>query len=256
MALIVLALKGATGYLLQPARAPVRTGAHTRATVRAVIAEPPKDVQTDDEPGNSCTLDSGNWCTLESGIKYVDEEVGAGPLPAPDAVVSLTYTVSLASYDLELGTNKGRWPLTFAPSKHAVPIFAESIEGMRVGGKRRVAVPADKIPPSQLRNVPQDSLKSSRGEGLRIEIELTRVETGPVALFASILPPGDRRLTVTRFLFFLSFLPYLLPEELKPEMYKWGDVETIAANRQAAQATMQVLGGSTPSLEDTLALLP
>ena len=226
-------------YLLQPtARAPARAG-----PIRAVVAEPPQEVQ-----------EAGNWRTLESGIKYVDEEIGVGPLPAPDAVVSLTYTVSLASYDLELGSNKGRWPLTFAPSKHAVPIFAESIEGMRVGGRRRVAVPADKIPPSQLRNVPHDSLTSARGEGLRFEIELNRVETGPVALLASVLPPGERRLTVTRALFFLSFLPYLLPDELKPELYRWGDVEAISASREAAQATLQVLGGA--SLDDTLALLP
>ena len=81
---------------------------------------------------------------------------------------------------------------------------------MRVGGKRRVAVPADKIPPSQLRNVPQDSLKSSRG-GPPHRDRVTRRRDRPVALFASILPPGDRRLTVTRFLFLLSFLPYLLP---------------------------------------------
>lgn len=241
-----------TGYLLQPTRAPVPASAsssspslsHRAGAIRAVVAEPPVDLRTE----------AGNWRTLESGIKYVDEEVGTGPLPAPGAVVSLTYTVSLASYDLELGTNKGKWPLTFNPSKHAVPIFAESIEGMRIGGRRRVAVPADKIPESQMSNVPQDSLKSARGEGLRIEIELIKVETGPVALFTSLLPPGARRMTVTRALFFLSLLPYLLPEELKPAMYQWGDVEAIGAARQAAQATAQVLGGA--SLDDTLALLP
>ena len=51
MALIVLALKGATGYLLQLARAPVRTGAPARNGPRGRA----RDVQTD-ATRRSCTL--------------------------------------------------------------------------------------------------------------------------------------------------------------------------------------------------------
>ena len=91
---------------------------------------------------------------------------------------------------------------------------------MRVGGRRRLFVPPNKIPESQMANVPKDQ----SDEGLRIEIELLGTVTGPAALIPSILPPGNRRLVILRAIFFLSFLPYLLPEEIKPALWQSGDV--------------------------------
>ena len=181
------------------------------------------------------------WQLTAEGLKFVDERVGTGAVVSPDSVVSVHYTVSFAvrPYDV-LGTSN-KWPLTFAHSKHNVPLFSDAVQGMRVGGKRRLVVPAANIPPSQMRNVPKDNY----ADGVRLEIELVAIETGAKALVASLLPPGDRRLTIARFLFALSFVPYLLPAELLPgwlaAQYQWGDPALIAQAHQASR----MLGGAS-----------
>ena len=180
------------------------------------------------------------WRLTADGLKFVDEEVGTGAGLAPDSVVSVHYTVNFAVGGETLGTTKGKWPLTFAPNKHDVPLFSDAVQGMRVGGKRRLVVPASKIPPSQVRNVPQDNY----AEGLRVEVELMEIETGVKALIPSLLPPGDRRVTIARGLFALSFLPYLLPAELQPGWYQGGDPALIAQARQASS----MLGGASIDL--------
>jgi len=79
-----------------------------------------------------------SWRALENGIKFVDDNLGSGAPVMQDSVVSLHYTVSLQQSGMELGTSRGRWPLSFAPGKHVVPIFSEAIQGMRPGGRRRL----------------------------------------------------------------------------------------------------------------------
>ena len=182
------------------------------------------------------------WQLTADGLKFVDERVGTGAGVEPDSVVSVHYTVSFAvrPYDV-LGTSKGKGPMTFAQGKHNVPLFSDAVQGMRVGGKRRLVVPAAKIPPSQIRNVPKDNY----ADGVRLEIELVAIQTGAKALIASLLSPGDRRITIARSLFALSFLPYLLPAELLPgwlaAQYHWGDPALIAQAREASR----MLDGAT-----------
>ena len=161
------------------------------------------------------------------------------------AVVSVHYTVEFDESGMKLGTSRGRWPLTFAPSVHEVPLFSEAVAGMRVGGRRRLSVPARLIPESQIANVPRDH----EGEGLRIELELTAIEAGPMAAFGRALPPGNRRVTILRLLFALSFVPYFMPEAIKPEAYRFGDPQAIAAERRAAANSLW-LGGAQAPLED------
>ena len=205
---------------------------HTRASLACSLT-PTEQI----EPATEAV----GWRVLEGGIKYVDEQTGSGSIAAADSVVSLHYTVSLAS-GMELGTSRGRWPLTFARGRHAVPIFNEAIDGMRVGGRRRLSVPASMVPPSQINNVPKDQA----GESLRFEIELIEIETGLKAVIPSLLPPGNRRLTITRILFAMSFVPYFLPEDLKPELYRAGDVTAIHAAREAASNSVWLGGSATP----------
>jgi len=180
------------------------------------------------------------WQLTTDGLKFVDEEIGNGPDLAPSSVISVHYTVSFAVSGELLGTTKGKWPLTFAPNKHDVPLFSDAVQGMRVGGKRRLAVPASKIPPSQVQNVPQDNY----AEGLRVEIELESIESGAKALIPSLLPPGNRRVTIARALFALSFLPYLLPAELQPPWYQGGDPALIAQAHQVSN----MMGGASLDL--------
>ena len=115
---------------------------------------------------------------------------------------------------------------------------------MRVGGRRRLSIPAHMIPESQVRNVPQDQAD----EGLRIEVELVGIETGIKAVALSLLPPGNRRLVIARTVFLLSFLPYFLPEEIKPDGYKFGDLDAIVASRDAAANSLW-LGGTAQPLD-------
>jgi len=184
------------------------------------------------------------WQSTKGGIKFVDERIGTGALPASDSVISLHYTVSFADSGMVIGTSQGRWPFSFAPKKHHVPIFADGVVGMRVGGRRRLSIPAHMIPESQVRNVPQDQA----GEGLRIEVELVGIETGIKAMALSLLPPGNRRLVIARTVFLLSFLPYFLPEEIKPDGYKFGDLDAIVATHDAAANSLW-LGGTAQPLD-------
>jgi len=182
----------------------------------------------------------GVWSSTASGLKFVDETIGSGERPPPDAVVSVHYTVTMASTGWELGSSRRHppleigWPLTFALAKEEVPLFTEAVDGMRVGGCRRLMVPFNRVPPSQRSNVPQDE----SGEELRLEIELLRVETGLPALIPTMLPPRGRRVAILRAILALSFVPYLLPDGLKPSIYEWKDVEAIHAAREAVQADL------------------
>ena len=122
------------------------------------------------------------------------------------------------------------------------------VRGMAVGSSIRVIVPADKIPASQVRNVPKDQ----SGESLIFEIELLKIEGGPLAFAYSLLPPGQRRLTIMRTLFLLSFLPYFLPDDIKPEAFRFGDVDAIREARLERAETVSNslwLGGAPTDLD-------
>mmetsp|Transcript_6532 Transcript_6532/g.13089 ORF Transcript_6532/g.13089 Transcript_6532/m.13089 type:complete len:247 (+) Transcript_6532:51-791(+) len=206
----------------------------------AVLATITQDVPTQEQLAPWHPLQP--WQLTANGLKFLDADPGSGPSVAPNSVVSLHYTVSFAVSGQLLGTTRGKWPLSFAYGKHDVPLFSDAIAGMRVGGTRRLVVPAEKIPPSQMRYVPQDNY----AEGLRVEITLESIETGVKALIPSLLPPGNRRLTIARALFALSFLPYLLPAELKPDWYQAGDPQLIyqahQLDRMLGGATLDMLG--------------
>lgn len=218
-------------------------GTHAaRASNAVATAQLPSPV----EPDQADRLADGSqqviWQVTTSGIKFVDEHIGNEGYPGEDAVVSLHYTVSFAESGMVLGTSRENRPLSFHVSKQKVPIFAEGIAGMQVGGRRRLVVPAHMIPESQIQNVPQDQA----GEGLRFDIELVGIETGAKAFALSVLPPGNRRLTVARTLFLLSFVPYCFPENMKPESYKFGDVNEIVEARAAASNSVWLGGAAQP----------
>merc|ERR1719440_398708 len=96
------------------------------------------------------------WSTTdELGFKFIDDEVGQGEAPTLGQVVQLHYTVTVLSSGTVLGTSRTKaWPLTFALGRHNVPIFDEALQGMRIGGRRRLLVPPSAIPESQASNVP------------------------------------------------------------------------------------------------------
>mmetsp|Transcript_51624 Transcript_51624/g.85620 ORF Transcript_51624/g.85620 Transcript_51624/m.85620 type:complete len:245 (-) Transcript_51624:162-896(-) len=199
------------------------------ATVRALI------------PRETAVKQLVEWNTTASGCRYVDEFIGTGDQPEKLQVVSVHYTVTLLNSGTSLGTSRGRWPLTFALGKHSVPIWDEALKDMRVGGRRRLIVPPSAIPKSQAARLPPE-------ESIRIDLEVLGIVRGPLAVIPSVLPPGNRRVTIARLLFALSFVPYFLPEEIKPDWAKFGDMEAIKQAREAASNSV-FLGGDGSSLD-------
>ena len=197
---------------------------------------------------------AADWLPLGK-YRFSDDTVGSGAQPTEGDVVVLHYSVKFASGE-ELGSSRGRFPLTFALGKHDVEIFADALRGsfesgaepMKIGGRRRVQVRWNQIPPLQRPNVPKDQ----EGEPLVVDLELVRVETGALAQLISVLPPGERRKTILRTLFALSFLPYLLPNDQRPPGFRFGDPVAIGEariERQEAASSSLFLGGDGSSLD-------
>ena len=189
------------------------------------------------------------WRRTPDGLRYRVESSGSsGVVPQFGDCVSLHYNVRFSESGQMLGTSRKTRPLTFVLGKQEVPIFDDAVRGMAVGSSIRVIVPADKIPASQVRNVPKDQ----SGESLIFEIELLKIEGGPLAFAYSLLPPGQRRLTIMRTLFLLSFLPYFLPDDIKPEAFRFGDVDAIREARLERAETVSNslwLGGAPTDLD-------
>lgn len=81
--------------------------------------------------------------TTESGLQYADITVGTGAQAQLGSHVSVHYTGWLAStgkgFDTSVGLNP--YPLTLGDNG-SITGFQEGIIGMKVGGKRRLFIPA------------------------------------------------------------------------------------------------------------------
>ncbi len=82
--------------------------------------------------------------TTASGLKYVDNVVGDGPLAEKGKKVTVHYTGTLADgkkFDSSL--DRGQ-PLTFTlGTGQVIKGWDEGVAGMKVGGKRRLIIPAE-----------------------------------------------------------------------------------------------------------------
>lgn len=80
---------------------------------------------------------------LASGVSYVDLERGEGAAVGRGARVTLHYRLSLAEGSLIADTRRDRRPLVLRlGAGQAVRGLEEGLLGMRVGGRRRIEVPA------------------------------------------------------------------------------------------------------------------
>lgn len=80
---------------------------------------------------------------LASGVTYVDLETGAGAAVGRGARVTLHYRLSLANGSVITDTRRDRRPLVLRlGAGQAVRGLEEGLLGMRVGGRRRIEVPA------------------------------------------------------------------------------------------------------------------
>lgn len=98
---------------------------------------------------------------LPNGLAYANIKVGDGTLARPNDSVTADYTLYSASGQfLQTSIGSPNGPFTTELSTSAViPGFAQGVEGMRVGGIRRIVIPQDlaygHTPPS---GIPSGSL--------------------------------------------------------------------------------------------------
>lgn len=149
----------------------------------------------------------GQWRTTRNGARYVDDVLGTGRLVNPGDIASIHFTVTLLSTGRVVQTSRGGAPLDYEVGEpgEGGQSWDDSIDGMRVGGQRRVyATP-----------------KEGDGPTARYDIEITAVTeaSDPSVREKIITSLGGRRAAI-RLLFAASFIPYFLPEKYLPDVFK------------------------------------
>uniref|UniRef100_A0A7S3TC24 peptidylprolyl isomerase n=1 Tax=Emiliania huxleyi TaxID=2903 RepID=A0A7S3TC24_EMIHU len=83
----------------------------------------------------------GQWRTTAYGARYVDDVIGGGELVVRGDVAAVHYTVTLMSTEAVVETSRGGPPLAFRvgdPAMGEEQGWTDAVDGMRVGGRRRV----------------------------------------------------------------------------------------------------------------------
>lgn len=81
--------------------------------------------------------------TTPSGLKYTDLQTGDGPEAKPGQNVNVHYTGWLEN-GTQFDSSVGRGPFSFPlGAGHVIRGWDEGVAGMKVGGKRRLTIPAD-----------------------------------------------------------------------------------------------------------------
>ncbi len=81
--------------------------------------------------------------TKESGLKYYDIKVGDGEEPAPGAKVNVHYSGWDTKGKLFDSSVKRGTPFSFNTDRGVIKGWIEGVKGMKVGGIRRLEIPAD-----------------------------------------------------------------------------------------------------------------
>ena len=79
---------------------------------------------------------------LESGLKYIDVEVGAGPVAVSGKEVTVHYTGTFPDgRKFDSSVDRGE-PFTFKlGAGRVIKGWDEGVSGMRIGGKRKLFIP-------------------------------------------------------------------------------------------------------------------
>ncbi len=83
---------------------------------------------------------AGNEITTESGLKYTDLKVGDGATPKLGQRVQVHY-IGWLENGREFNNSRGGPPAEFELGAGLIPGWNETLQTMKVGGKRRIIVP-------------------------------------------------------------------------------------------------------------------
>lgn len=87
--------------------------------------------------------------TFPDGVKYANIKQGNGPRATTGSTITAQYTLFLQASQQKIDSSRdpGRTPLTGVIDPNTgsfIPGFVEGVTGMKVGGKRRIIVPASR----------------------------------------------------------------------------------------------------------------
>lgn len=191
------------------------------ASVLMTPRAPPTQFLSYLRPSRSSSLRMGGplevddtWQTTSTGLQYLDVTVGSGEMPEKGNTIKVDYTGWVESTGKEFDTSVGRGPIAFSlGAGRVIKGWDEGIAGMKIGGKRRLSIPAelaygekgagDDIPPNAR---------------LQFETELVSIEQGFDGFLSSF--PGGKVNFGLVCLLLISFIPYLLPPEAQPSFYQ------------------------------------
>jgi FKBP-type peptidyl-prolyl cis-trans isomerase len=106
--------------------------------------EAPKAINGRTPPASPTPAPADKLVTTKSGLKYYDIEVGTGPSPEPEGMVTVDYTGWLTDGTMFDSSFKRADPFKFPIGKHAVIAgWDEGVASMKVGGKRQLQIPGD-----------------------------------------------------------------------------------------------------------------
>tara|TARA_B110001452_G_scaffold130856_1_gene108692 strand:+ start:120 stop:845 length:726 start_codon:yes stop_codon:yes gene_type:complete len=215
------------------------TNAHHQPTiVRAARVS----MYVDDTPAE---ISSVQWLKSENGLSYKELEAGSGTMPDPTQTIAVAFKASYLSSGEVIEETAASRPLTFTLGSGSLPMFQEAVDGMAVGGTRRVMLP------------PTSMYSSLDEETVQFDVELVSVKTPPeAALFKVQQAVGNNR-NLFRLALLSTFLPDILGLFDGSGTAPMSDAAFLGAPELAAAAAQHpvVLDAANRWAESTLSLL-
>ena len=186
------------------------------------------------------SLSGVQWLKSENGLSFKELDAGSGVKPEPTQTVAIAYKASyLSSGEIIEETAKSR-PLVFTLESGGggLPMFQEAVDGMAVGGTRRVMLP------------PSCKYSSLDEETVQFDFELVAVKTAPEAALFKVQQAIGANRNLIRLALLSTFLPDILnlfgalPDSGAP----LSDVATAAAQHPVALDAANRWAESTLSL--------
>ena len=137
MAAFAMMMHATTALITTPLTAPHNPQSASRAALITPRTSAARMFVEDEDPAMSPP--AMLYRKTEGGLSFKDLEVGEGGIPAADEIVDLRFTATIMSTG-SVVDGTGARPVTFQRGSSGLGLFDEAIDGMKVGGKRRVLV--------------------------------------------------------------------------------------------------------------------